>query len=104
MSPQQIESLKIFVNYSHIFFISLGVIKAIEFLMRAFILEEKDVPCWSQIIPFYNEYVWFKAFWKPLYFFIILGEFIFIYVFLPSLTISSCTILKLFCVKNFLNS
>ena len=81
MNPNQIEMIEFYIKYCHIFFISLGIIKAIDFLMGAFVLEEKDVPCWTQIMPFYSDYVWFKTFWKPLYFFIILGQFIFIYVF-----------------------
>ena len=57
-----------------------GLFISIIFLVNSFILEEKDVECWKQIIPIYNIYIWFKTFWKPKYFYIMMWSLIAIIV------------------------
>ena len=81
MTQAELQTLKIAASRGPLIFGICGLVGAILFVFTSFILEEKDVECWKQIIPFYNIYIWFKAFWKPKYFYIMLCSFVGIYIF-----------------------
>lgn len=79
LTPDEVEVIRVGITLAPYIFGITGLIYGVLFLFNSFVLEEKGVECWSQIIPVYNIYIWFKTFWKPKVFYIMLGSFAFMY-------------------------